>query len=559
MPVGNEGARASEAPKPDPTVPKTNLGSTRLAPYWPAIAIVIVGLLVTGALTWISAHDYTRNEHRLLQARARDVGATLTAALPTVQTPLASAVALADATSGNVSKFKNFIGPYVGIGNGRPFVSVSLWRLGGPGQPTPVAVAGLQPALTATARVNIPAFFRRAARASKLTVIGLLSGPSPRVGYAFTGMTTGPFAAYAEGAILPSRYAPPQKNAAFNDLNYALFLGKSTGSSDLLIASVRRLPLPGRHATVTVPFGDTFFTVTVAARGPLAGSLPQRLPLVIAIVGILLTLGATALTARLIERRRATERLANELELTAEENRRLYAEQRSIAETLQHALLPSDLPQLPGLQLGARYEAGAEGVEIGGDWYDMIELGNDRLLMVVGDVSGKGLRAATAMAALRFAIHAYAAEGDDPADFLPKLSRLISVYEDSLLATVLCAVVDAKARQVTITNAGHLPPLIIGGQGSKFVDAPVGLPVGIDRAAEYSSVTVSAPPGATFLAFTDGLVERRGESIEVGLERLRTHVSTNHVSLDQLLAGVVQELRHDAPDDTAVAGIRWLS
>jgi serine phosphatase RsbU (regulator of sigma subunit) len=189
----------------------------------------------------------------------------------------------------------------------------------------------------------------------------------------------------------------------------------------------------------------------------------------------------------------------------------------------------------------------------------MIELGNDRLLMVVGDVSGKGLRAATAMAALRFAIHAYAAEGDDPADFLPKLSRLISVYEDSLLATVLCAVVDAKARQVTITNAGHLPPLIIGGQGSKFVDAPVGLPVGIDRAAEYSSVTVSAPPGATFLAFTDGLVERRGESIEVGLERLRTHVSTNHVSLDQLLAGVVQELRHDAPDDTAVAGIRWLS
>jgi serine phosphatase RsbU (regulator of sigma subunit) len=310
---------------------------------------------------------------------------------------------------------------------------------------------------------------------------------------------------------------------------------------------------------VKVPFGNTFVTVAVAERGPLAGSLPQRLPWVIAIVGILLTLGASGLTLRLIERRRATERLANELEVIAEENRRLYSEQRSIAATLQQALLPSALPQLPGLQVGARYEAGAEGVEIGGDWYDAIELGDDRLLLVVGDVSGKGLRAATAMAALRFAIHAYAAEGDDPIRFLPKLSGLLNVYEDSHLATVLCAVVHVTARQVTITNAGHLPPLMIGGHDSRFVDAPVGLPVGIDRAAEYSSVTVSAPPGATFLAFTDGLVERRGESIEVGLERLRSHVSTDHVPLEELLADVLHELRHDAPDDTAVAGIRWLS
>jgi serine phosphatase RsbU (regulator of sigma subunit) len=262
---------------------------------------------------------------------------------------------------------------------------------------------------------------------------------------------------------------------------------------------------------------------------------------------------------RLIERRRATERLAAQLETTAEENRRLYSEQRGIAETLQRALLPASLPHLPGLQVGARYEAGAEGVEIGGDWYDAIELGDDRLLLVVGDVSGKGLGAAAAMAALRFAIHAYAAEGDEPAAFLPKLSRLISVHEDKHLATVLCAVVTARARQVTITNAGHLPPLMIAERDSSFVEAPVGLPVGIDRAAQYSSVTVSAPPGATFLAFTDGLVERRGESIEIGLERLRSHVSSNHVPLDQLLATVLDDLRHDAADDTAVAGIRWLS
>jgi serine phosphatase RsbU (regulator of sigma subunit) len=310
---------------------------------------------------------------------------------------------------------------------------------------------------------------------------------------------------------------------------------------------------------VKVPFGDTVFTVTVAARGSLAGSLPQRLPWIIGIVGTLLTLGATALTVSLIERRRATERLADQLEVAAEENRRLYAEQRGIAQTLQHALLPASLPQLPGLQISARYEAGAEGVEIGGDWYDVIELADGRLLLIVGDVSGRGLTAATAMAALRFAIHAYAAEGDDPATFLPKLSRLISVHEDQHLATVLCAVIDARARQVTITNAGHLPPLMIGEQTSTFVDTPVGLPVGIDAGASYSSTTIAAPPGGTLLAFTDGLVERRGESIEVGLERLRSEVSANHVPLDQLLSRVLHDLRQDAPDDTAVAGIRWLS
>jgi len=525
-------------------------------PFWIAVAVLVVGLAVTGVLTWISAREYHHNETRLIELRAHDVAGALTSALPSIQTPLASAAALADATDGNVAKFKAFIAPYVGLPT-RPFVSVSLWRVSGPAQGL-VAVAGVPPALP-TSGVDVSAFMRRAAASRTLSLIGLLSGPSPRLGEAYTGMSNGPFAAYGEGALPPSRYEPPQKNAAFNDLNYALYLGRSTKRADLLIASVRRLPLPGQHAIVRVPFGDTYFTVTVAARGSLAGSLPQRLPWLIAIVGSLLTLAATALTARLIERRLATERLAGELEATAEENRRLYAEQRGIAQTLQHALLPASLPQLPGLQIGARYAAGAEGVDIGGDWYDLIELGDGRLLLVVGDVSGKGLSAATAMAALRFAIHAYSAQGDDPSAFLPKLSRLVNVQEDHHLATVLCAVVDAKSRRLSITNAGHLPPLMISDHNSEYLETPVGLPVGIEPDASYASVTVAVPAGATFLAFTDGLVERRGESIEAGLERLRSRVAANHASLDQLLTGVLHDLREDAPDDTAVAGIRWLS
>lgn len=529
-------------------------GATRAArrrwPFWaPAVAVLVVGLIVTGVLTWLSAGQYTRNEQRLLKLRARDVGMVLTEALPSIQTPLASATALANATDGNLTKFKQFVAPYVGTRQGQPFVSMSLWRLDSVSK-GPVAVVGVPLRLSASRPRTAP-FFGRAASSSTLNVIGLLRHAPLRLGYTYTGMASGPFAAYAEGALPANRYSPVQKNSSFNDINYALHLG-STRPEDLLVATQHHLPLSGRRITIKVPFGNTSFVITVAARGSLGGALPQELPWIIAIVGVLLTLGAAALTLRLIERRRQSERLA-------EENRRLFAQERNIAQTLQHALLPERLPQLPGLQLSARYQAGAEGVDIGGDWYDLIELESDRLLLIVGDVSGRGLKAATTMASLRFAIRAYALQGDSPEAILSKLSGLINVSVDGQLATVLSVLVDSGARKLSVTSAGHLPPLMLSTQGSSFVEPPVGIPVGVDRRASYSSTTVRVPPGATLLAFTDGLVERRGETIDVGLERLRSRASQNHVPLEQLLANVLEDRRDDAPDDTAIAGIRWMT
>ena len=150
----------------------------------------------------------------------------------------------------------------------------------------------------------------------------------------------------------------------------------------------------------------------MSSRVSLAGSLPRDLPWLIGIIGVLLSVAAALLTLRLTQRRRSAEELAGRLEVTASENRRLYAEQRTIAQTLQHAMLPEVLPQIPGMLASARYEAGEQGVDIGGDWYDVIDLDDGRLLLVVGDVSGRGLRAASTMAALRYAIRAYAAESD---------------------------------------------------------------------------------------------------------------------------------------------------
>lgn len=524
-------------------------------PFWAAVVVLIVGLAVTAVLTWVSAAQYNRNQKRLLNLRAHDVAALLTGALPSIQTPLAAATALANATHGNVADFKHLVGQYVGQGNG--FVTVSLWRRHA-ARKGPVAVIGSAPIID-FASGQAAALFGRASATPKLHVIGFLERPPLRLGYVFTGTSTGPFVAYAEGALPPDRYVPAQNNAAFNDINYALYLGNSTKPTKLLIASVHHLPLSGRRATVRVPFGDTSFTVTVAAPGSLSGSLPRLLPWIIAVAGTLLTLGATVLTLRLIERRRQSEGLAVRLGETAVENERLYAEQRGIAQTLQHALLPERLPELAGLEVGARYEAGAEGVEIGGDWYDLIELRNRRLLLVVGDVSGRGLRAAGTMASLRFAIKAYAAQGDPPEVILSKLSYLVDVSVDQQLATVLFMLVDVGDHEVTLTNAGHLPPLLIADGRSEFIETPVGVPVGVDHNPAYSSNVVTVPPGATLLAFTDGLIERRGESIEVGMERLRAAASPGDVSLDDLLARVLENVGDRASDDTAIAGIRWLT
>jgi hypothetical protein len=521
-------------------------------PYWSVVAVAVVGVLVTVGLIVVSTILYDNNENRLLKLRTRDIGSVLTAAVPTVQSSVASTATFAEATNGNARKFDEFAQQFAGQGAGRTFASMSLWRVDNPGA-GPTTVVGAQPEL-ASSMGKAAALFARAAASHKLTVVGLLDGPAPRIGYAYVEPgTNGPYAVYAESALPAKRYSTPQTDSSFNDINYALYLGKTPTANTLLLTSAPRVPLPGHRAVVTIPFGDTFLTVRATRRSPLAGSLPRDLPWVIGIVGVLLTIGAAALTIRLIQRRRRTEQLADE-------NRRLYSEQRGIAQTLQHALLPAELPQLHGLQASARYEAGVEGVDIGGDWYDAIAVDDKRLLLVVGDVSGRGLQAATTMAALRYGIHAYAAQGDKPATILTKLNALVSVKSSGQLATVLCVLVDPDARELTLTSAGHLPPLLTSDGRGEFVKTDVGLPIGVDRHASYTSASVTVAPGATLLAFTDGLVERRGESIDVGLKRLREHATSNHATLDELLTRVVSNLRHDGPeDDTAIAGIRWLN
>jgi serine phosphatase RsbU (regulator of sigma subunit) len=542
---------ATEVARPAPEPPESHDARTpartplvRL--HLASLVTLLVIVAVTVGLFLVTASLHDSNENRLLRQRAREAGVTVTAAVSSLQTPLSSAAQVAEATRGDANRFRNVAASVVGTG--RTFVSLSLWRLD---QPThPIAVAGLAPKLANQPAAEVQALFARATRTGKLTVAGLLDQPAPRVAYLVTTEPKPTYLVSAESALPKNRTSVIRKDQAFSDLANAIYLGRTARPANLLTATTPHLPLRGRTTAVTIPFGDSALTLVFKPTRQLGGSLLARLPWIVLAAGLVLAVVAALTAERLVRRRSEALALAND-------NARLYSTQRSVAETLQHSLLPQELPEIPGLAFAVRYLPGVAGVEIGGDWYDVIPQG-DRVVVVVGDVSGRGLPAGIVMASLRYAIRAYAAQGDDPATILTKLGALVNVGEDGCFATVVCGAIDVATHEVTIANAGHLRPLLLEGDEATFVATPVGVPVGVEPIRPYESVTIRAHEGATLLAFTDGLVERRGQSIDVGLERLEHTARRAPGSLDDLLTGVLRELGDGVgDDDTAVLGVRW--
>jgi serine phosphatase RsbU (regulator of sigma subunit) len=188
----------------------------------------------------------------------------------------------------------------------------------------------------------------------------------------------------------------------------------------------------------------------------------------------------------------------------------------------------------------------------------LIPVDEHRFAFAVGDVSGRGISAATIMARLRFTVRAYLVEGHPPDVVLAMCARQIDVGDDGHFATVLVGVADLESREITLANAGHMSPLIVSGTTSAYVTTTVGLPLGV-AIGTYEATTVRLAPGSAFVAFTDGLVERRGESIEIGLERLAQAVTVPSSSLDDMLTAVVSQLAHNGTeDDIAVLAFKWI-
>jgi phosphoserine phosphatase RsbU/P len=192
---------------------------------------------------------------------------------------------------------------------------------------------------------------------------------------------------------------------------------------------------------------------------------------------------------------------------------------QTAARALQRSLIPTRLPTVPGLELAARYLPSVGGV--GGDWYDVLLLPDGQIGIVMGDVVGRGLGAAVIMGRLRSALRAYSLETIDPADVLERLDRKLQHFEPGQMTTVLYVVVDAGHESVQLSSAGHpLPVLLPPDGGPTLVEAEVDLPLGVSREQSRRSATIELPPGALLALFTDGLVERRGEVLDAGFDRL---------------------------------------
>jgi PAS domain S-box-containing protein len=227
--------------------------------------------------------------------------------------------------------------------------------------------------------------------------------------------------------------------------------------------------------------------------------------------------------------------------------------ERKRADVLERSFVPERLPDIPGVQLAARFVPGGAGVEVGGDWYDVLELDGGRIGLVIGDVAGRGVQAAAVMAQLRNALRAYAFESHPPATALEHLNMLAWTLGHSVMATLVYLVFDPSTGLVRFANAGHLPPLQAGPDGSTlYLEEARSLPLGVQPGTRYGEAEHLLAPGAALLLYTDGLVEERGPPIDEGLARLARSVSLGHKDLDGLCDRLLEHVAPHGDDDVAL-------
>ncbi len=213
-----------------------------------------------------------------------------------------------------------------------------------------------------------------------------------------------------------------------------------------------------------------------------------------------------------------------------------------MALVLQQSLLPQQPPRIPGLTVEFRYFASSLHAEVGGDFYEAIEIDPGQLLFAIGDVVGHSLIAATVMGEIRHALRAFALEGFAPNEIIDRLDRLIRRLHPNMFTSMVCGLIDTTTDHVALCNAGHLPPLLVESAGAVQFIRDHGPLLGLD-ARDHGLVTFEFPAGSRLVLVTDGLVERRGESLDAGLQRLAAHATehraaTATVAIDEIIAAI---------------------
>ncbi|MEV6396239.1 SpoIIE family protein phosphatase [Streptomyces sp. NPDC051907] len=226
---------------------------------------------------------------------------------------------------------------------------------------------------------------------------------------------------------------------------------------------------------------------------------------------------------------------------------------------LQRAIVPEvpALEGLPGLQVAARYRPAAQEYRVGGDWYDVLPLPDQRVLLAVGDIAGHGIESAVSMVSLRNALHGLAFTGNSPSRLMAWLNDLTLHTHGNPTATALCGVYDPQDRSLCWASAGHLPPLLLREGRARLLEPPRSILLGALPNAVYSQTLTQLRPGDTLLLYTDGLVERRHAGLDESLTVLRR-------AAERLTAGGIDEqadqlltmVTGDTDDDTSLVVVR---
>ncbi|MEV6424894.1 SpoIIE family protein phosphatase [Streptomyces sp. NPDC051662] len=238
---------------------------------------------------------------------------------------------------------------------------------------------------------------------------------------------------------------------------------------------------------------------------------------------------------------------------------RLYDAKHTLAHTLQTGLLPHALPNVPGLDVAARYQPAGRGMDIGGDFYDLIHAPH-ATTAAIGDVQGHNTTAAALMGQVRTAVHAHAAAGTPPGDLLTRTNRLLTDLDAGLFTSCLIAHLDLVHHRARLATAGHPPPLLRHPDGhTEVLRLPPGLLLGINPDADYTTTEIPLLPGAVLVLYTDGLVEIPGTDIDDTTNALAEHLAHAQIqNLDNLADDLILHAERSAPrhDDIALLLIR---
>jgi hypothetical protein len=247
--------------------------------------------------------------------------------------------------------------------------------------------------------------------------------------------------------------------------------------------------------------------------------------------------------------------------ITWHEADRLYpgtASEEELATRLQYTLLPPDqqLAEAAGIDIAVRYRPAGGGRQVGGDWYDALPMPGGDLLLVVGDIAGHGVGAVTSMAGAREALRGLAGTGASPCDLLRQLNYGAVHLTDSSTGSVICGRYQPQSRVLRWARAGHLPPVLVRDGVARALDLPEGLLLGVDAAARYQEARVQLQPGDSLLLYTDGLIERRADSISDALADFVAAAVPAGPDADSHADRIMTTAASDTGDDACLLAIR---